>query len=160
MEDISRRSFLTGAVAVAGIAATAGLAGCAPQQTSEATAGSSAQAAPAGSGKTTIGQTPAWLGDAPQIEESDIVNTMETELLIVGAGNAGMAAAVLATDLGIDFVVAEKAGAVGATRNWYGAVNIPECAEAGQRGRHRQAEQRASPGVWRKKRHAGREGVA
>ena len=57
MEDISRRSFLTGAVAVAGIAATAGLAGCAPQQTSEATAGSSAQAAPAGSGKTTIGQT-------------------------------------------------------------------------------------------------------
>ena len=108
MEDISRRSFLTGAVAVAGIAATAGLAGCAPQQTSEATAGSSAQAAPAGSGKTTIGQTPAWLGDAPQIEESDIVNTMETELLIVGAGNAGMAAAVLATDLGIDFVVAEK----------------------------------------------------
>lgn len=132
MEDISRRSFLTGAVAVAGIAATAGLAGCAPQQTSEATAGSSAQAAPAGSGKTTIGQTPAWLGDAPQIEESDIVNTMETELLIVGAGNAGMAAAVLATDLGIDFVVAEKAGAVGATRNWYGAVNIPECAEAGK----------------------------
>ncbi|MFQ9180859.1 MAG: FAD-binding protein [Eggerthella lenta] len=49
------------------------------------------------------------MGDAPQIEESDIVNTMETELLIVGAGNAGMAAAVLATDLGIDFVVAEKA---------------------------------------------------
>lgn len=69
MEDISRRSFLTGAVAVAGIAATAGLAGCAPQQTSEATAGSSAQAAPAGSGKTTIGQTPAWLGDAPQIQQ-------------------------------------------------------------------------------------------
>ena len=101
---------LTGAVAVAGIAATAGLAGCAPQQTSEATAGSSAQAAPAGSGKTTIGQTPAWLGDAPQIEESDIVNTMETELLIVGAGNAGMAAAVLATDLGIDFVVARRPG--------------------------------------------------
>ena len=33
MEDISRRSFLTGAVAVAGIAATAGLAGCAPQTT-------------------------------------------------------------------------------------------------------------------------------
>ena len=81
MEDISRRSFLTGAVAVAGIAATAGLAGCAPQQTSEATAGSSAQAAPAGSGKTTIGQTPAWLGDAPQIEESDIGNTMEPSFL-------------------------------------------------------------------------------
>ena len=32
MEDISRRSFLTGAVAVAGIAATAGLAGARPNK--------------------------------------------------------------------------------------------------------------------------------
>ena len=36
----------------------------------------------------------------------------------------------------------------------------PRVRRSGQRGRHRQAEQRASPGVWRKKRHAGREGVA
>lgn len=130
MGDLSRRSFLTGAAALAGMAATAGLAGCAPQQaTGEAAA---ADGTATSSVEPAIGETPGWLGQAPDIAASDIVNTMDTELLIVGAGNAGMAAAAYATDLGIDFIVAEKAGAVGATRNWYGAVNVPECTEAGK----------------------------
>lgn len=130
MGDLSRRSFLTGAAALAGMAATAGLAGCAPQQASGEAAAADGTAA--SSVEPAIGETPAWLGQAPDIAASDIVNTMDTELLIVGAGNAGMAAAAYATDLGIDFIVAEKAGAVGATRNWYGAVNVPECTEAGK----------------------------
>lgn len=129
MGDITRRSFLTGAAAAAGIAATAGLAGCAPRQANEGGSGSTNQGV---SSATTIGQKPAWLGEAPEIADGDIVNNLDTQLLIIGAGNAGMAAAALATDIGIDFIVAEKAGAVGATRSWYGAVNIPECSAAGK----------------------------
>ncbi|WP_270297089.1 twin-arginine translocation signal domain-containing protein [Eggerthella sinensis] len=43
MGDLSRRSFLTGAAALAGMAATAGLAGCAPQQASGEAAAADAQ---------------------------------------------------------------------------------------------------------------------
>lgn len=126
MSNISRRSFLTGAVAAAGIAATAGISGCAPQQTGEDAITN------ASNDSTAFGRTPTWLGEAPNISEEDIANTLDTDLLIIGAGNAGMAAAALASDLDMDFIIAEKAGAVGATRNWYGAVNIPECIEAGK----------------------------
>lgn len=127
MGKITRRSFLTGAAAAAGIAATAGLTGCAPRQTNGEGSGSQGK-----SSATTVGQKPGWLGEAPEIADGDIADTLDTELLIVGAGNGGMAAAALATDIGIDFIIAEKAGAVGVTRSWYGAVNIPECAEAGK----------------------------
>lgn len=122
---ISRRSFLTGAAATAGIAAVAGLAGCAPK-----TEGESAVAAEAS--KTTVGQTPAWLGEAPEIDAAKITETKDTDLLIIGAGNGGLAAAATASDLGLNFILAEKGDTVCATRSWYGAINIPECAAAGK----------------------------
>ena len=119
--NVSRRSFLTGATA-AGALAAFGLAGCAPQATSAATDGGSTELASTGSN---------WLGSAPEIAEGDIVETRDTELLIVGAGNGGMAAAATAADLGLDFTLCEKTGSVQRTRHWFGAINTMYTKAAG-----------------------------
>ena len=131
-QGISRRNFLSGAALAAGAAAVAGLSGCSPKTMAETGPDAAATAGGTDSGMAVVGNTPAWLGTAPEIAEADIVETRSTKLLIVGAGNAGLAAAVTAQELGVDFLIAEKAGAVATARGWYGAVNIPECAEAGK----------------------------
>lgn len=131
-QGISRRKFLTGATA-AGALAALGLAGCAPnggvQHDEEGVAGSDGISGVAPS--VFEGLTPAWLGLPPDIAESDIVETRDCDLLIIGAGNGGMLGAAYAAELGIDFIVAEQNATVGATRHWYGAVNTAECVEAG-----------------------------
>ena len=73
-----------------------------------------------------------WLGTAPEIADADIVETRETDLLIIGAGNAGMVAAATASDAGMDFEICEKTGLLGTTRNWYGVCNSTQCKEAGK----------------------------
>ncbi|BDE97017.1 FAD-binding protein [Raoultibacter timonensis] len=123
-ESMDRRGFLALAGLGAGALAASSLAGCAPNATTAgADVSANAQALPEG--------VPAWLGVAPEISESDIVETRETEMLIVGAGNAGMVAAATAADAGIDFVVAEAAGAVATGRFWNGFVNTRLHEEAG-----------------------------
>jgi fumarate reductase flavoprotein subunit len=130
-KGLTRRGFLEGFGATAGLAVVAGVAGCAPKSGSAASASSEAGAA-ANSGEYVIGATPSWLGQAPDIATSAIADTKETDLLIVGAGNGGTAAAATAADMGIDFLLVEKGTTVCETRNWYGAINIPECAALGK----------------------------
>ena len=72
-----------------------------------------------------------WIGTAPEIAESDITETLTTDLLIVGAGNGGLAAAAKAADLGLNMIIAEKGAAVQSTRHWFGAVDSHYTAEAG-----------------------------
>ena len=64
-----------------------------------------------------------WLGEAPEVAETDIVDTWNTDFLIVGAGNGGMAAAAYAAKQGYDFLVIEKGTTMARTRNWYGAID-------------------------------------
>ena len=114
---LSRRSFLgLGALAAAG-AAAAGMAGCAPSTPTSAT-------------DPALGETGApaasdWLGSAPEIDAADIVETVDTDFLIIGAGTAGMCAAATASDLGLDFILAEKNDGVQETREYLGIVNSP-----------------------------------
>ena len=115
-EGISRRSFL-GGMAGAGALAAMGLAGCSPK------AADSAKKETAASSTASSGSD--WLGQAPEIADKDIKDTKDTDLLIIGAGNGGMAAAAYASDLGIDFQICEKSDAVGATRHWFAAVDTP-----------------------------------
>lgn len=118
---VSRRGFI-GAAASAGAVAALGLAGCAPKastEKSEAAASSDAAA------------EQDWLGTAPEIAPEDIVETKETDLLIIGAGNGGMAAAATAADLGMDFMLCEKTGNVQRTRHWFGAINTKYTQAAG-----------------------------
>ena len=127
-QGLSLRSFLTGAAGMGALAAF-GLAGCAPKgaETASAENGSSASSANA-AGQP--GQND-WLGSAPEIAPEDIVETKSTELLIVGAGNGGMAAAATAADLGVDFMLCEKTGSVQRTRHWFGAINTKYTEAAG-----------------------------
>ncbi len=114
--ELSRRNFLAGAAATAAVAGAAASMTAAPQ---------------AASAKAPVEDATSWLGEAPEVAESDIVDTRDCELLIVGAGNAGMAAAASAAELGMDFIVAEKGAVVGQTRHWLGAVNSKYILEAG-----------------------------
>lgn len=119
-KDFSRRSFL-GLGAAATLGSVAALAGCAPQTPS---------AALSDTGDSESNSS--WLGAEPTVEESEITSAQDTDLLIIGAGCAGLAAAATATDLDLDFIVCDKNTAVQDTREYFGAVNTKYTKEAGQ----------------------------
>ncbi len=64
-----------------------------------------------------------WLGKEPDIDETAITETVDTDILIVGAGNGGMGAAAYAAAHGLNFRVIEQNGNVQDTRHWVGAVD-------------------------------------
>ena len=64
-----------------------------------------------------------WLGTEPDIDEAAITETVDTDILIVGAGNGGMFAAAYAAAKGLNFRVIEQNGNVQDTRHWVGAVD-------------------------------------
>ncbi len=160
--DMTRRNFVASAAAVAASMGVAGTALAAEKDSAKADAAAASgakdgvQAAKAASaasdGTTNPGDVQSfaadpsnpiptwgvepldidWLGTKPEIAASDIAQTKETDLLIIGAGNAGMVAAATASDAGMDFIVAEKTGVLGTTRNWYGVCNSTQCIEAGK----------------------------
>ncbi len=91
--ELTRRNFVAGA---AGAAAVAGMA-AASSALAEEGAG---QAAPAGS----------WRDKPEAIAADQIASTEDYDLVIVGAGNAGMIAACTAVEAGASVVVLEKNG--------------------------------------------------
>lgn len=108
-KDLSRRGFLTGSAAVGALAAF-GLAGCSPATSGDkATSGSKKDAA-----KTTWRDQP----EAPEITE-----TVEADLVVVGAGNGGIVAAATAAQNGASVIVLEKAGQIAQAREAIGALN-------------------------------------
>lgn len=130
-KKLSRRSFLTGAAATAGLAAMAGVAGCAPQESATTAAEGSGSAVAAGSNGAASGvhQTlnpseALWpvleeldiqaAGDgeiafvADPIAEGDIVATHDVDVVVVGLGPAGDAAALSCAEQGLNVVAVEK----------------------------------------------------
>ena len=73
-----------------------------------------------------------WLGKEPDIDEAAITETVDTDILIVGAGNGGMFAAAYAAKNGLNFRVVEQNANVQDTRHWYGAVDSAAAKEAGE----------------------------
>ncbi len=77
-----------------------------------------------------------WLGEAPEIAESEITETLETEVLIVGAGSGGFAAAMTAGEEGLQTLLIEKnekatiiredIGAIGSRYQLEGWKEFPE----------------------------------
>lgn len=106
-KDISRRSFLGSA----GLATAAAMACAAPL--------SAVASADEAAGE----QVPSWLGTAPDIDPSKIVETYDTDLVIAGAGNGGLAAASFAADNGVDFMIFEANDINASTKNWFAAVD-------------------------------------
>ena len=119
MKKISRRDFLKGMAAGA-----AGIAGY-------GLISNVSVAANAESSTSAVSPNPDWLGEAPVIADSDIAETWDTDLLIVGAGNGGMVAAAKAADLGLNFRIIEQMSIVSDSRDFFGAVNSKYTLEAG-----------------------------
>ena len=78
------------------------------------------------------GDATDWLGTEPDIDEAAITETVDTDILIVGAGNGGMFAAAYAAANGLNFRVIEQNANVQDTRHWYGAVDSAAAKEAGE----------------------------
>lgn len=93
--NFDRRTFLRGAAGAAGIAALASVAGCAP---------SSENAKTANTGATES----AWRVAPEPISSDKISETIEADLVVVGAGNAGCVAAVSAVEDGASVIVLQK----------------------------------------------------
>ena len=106
---LSRRAFL-GLGATAAALAGAGLAGCSPS------------AAPAKEDKAAA---------EPEIPEDKIVETIDTEILVCGAGTSGLFAACSAAEEGAKVVCIEKGAIGGGVRDNLGSLNSRLQKEAG-----------------------------
>jgi len=98
-KGISRRSFIKGAViGTAGIASASMLAGCSPKES--------------GNQQSSAGENGAkkysWETPPDPIPDSEIKETVEADVVVVGAGLSGLSAATRAAEEGAKVVVIEK----------------------------------------------------
>ena len=114
-EGITRRNFLTGA-AVAGAGATLmGLVGCSSGGggASKETSGEDAKAPESVEVAT---DAKPWEVAPEPIPDSEIDETVDCDIVIVGAGIAGLPASMLAAEQGANAHIVEKAGTYGTAR--------------------------------------------
>ena len=83
-----------------------------------------------------------WLGEAPEIAEGDIAETIDTDFLVVGAGNGGLCAGAYATSKGYKTLVIEKGTTHARIRGWYGACDSEDMLAAGEAPMDRAAMRR------------------
>lgn len=111
----SRRNFLKGAgVTALAAAASTTLAGCGNGYVNNAEIKNETTQAPAG---------PSWLGDAPEIDESLITETLETEVVVVGCRTGGIPAIISAAENGAQVLGIEQMSEIADPREDLGAVN-------------------------------------
>ena len=129
MQGLSRRAFL-GLGATAAVAAGAGLAGCAPQSKAD---GSSAEGAgtSAASAPDPSAYTPPFL-EKPA-EPANVAEEKECDVLVIGLGLAGIAAARAAAEAGAKVIGIEKQADVGVVgmAGAFGVVNSKIQQDAG-----------------------------
>ncbi len=116
--SISRRGFLgLGALSAAGVA-TAGLSGCTPSNSDTEAAEHNA--------------VESWKDAPAAISASKIVETVDADVVVVGAGNAGQFAACAAAEKGAKVVLLEKDEKMCTTaREWIGGIGSRYQQEAG-----------------------------
>lgn len=120
---MSRRNFFKlGGAAALGAAGTAALTGCSPQQASDGV--DAAEATQSQNGWS-------WETAPEPIDDSAIVETVEKDFIVVGAGLAGVSTACSIAENGGEVVVIEK----NATYSWrgahYGSINNRRWREQG-----------------------------
>lgn len=138
--DVSRRLFVAAAAAAAGTATlVASRAAFAAQESQASGSGSSPSAdgsgaqdvAPAdvpqdvrieSASRLVSTSIPEWLGQAPQVEESQIADVWDCDVLVVGAGTSGLFAACAAAETGADVICIERMSAVPGIRGTIGAI--------------------------------------
>ena len=115
---LNRRSFLKGTLSAAALAAAA------PSVLSMA---EEEAAAP-------VKEAPAWLGEEPEVNEADVAEVIDTEVLVVGAGTAGVFAACSAVEEGAKTILIEKLNDIfggSGIRDTLGAIGSREQIEDG-----------------------------
>ena len=108
---VSRRGFLQGASAIAAAGALAGMTGCSPSQGGKE--GSSE------AGSQAAGSAHSW--DSAPEPITDVKEIVDADVVVVGAGVAGLSTACSAAEQGLKVVVVEKSGAIGPNRTFGGA---------------------------------------
>ena len=97
-KPLSRRVFLGGTAALGSAAALSGLTACTPEsKTDEPTGGATGGASTGG-----------WAWSTPPEPITDIANTVDADLMVVGAGMAGINVASAAAANGLKVVVVER----------------------------------------------------
>lgn len=114
--QFSRRTFLKGAGLTALSAATVGmLTGCGQGHQV------SAEEAPVNL-HTETDVRPSWLGVPPEVAESEITETVDTEVLVVGIGTGGIPASISAAENGAQVLAIDRQSEVGNLREDIGAI--------------------------------------
>lgn len=112
---ISRRNLFKAAGVTAIAAAAAGtLTGCGKGYINDAEGKNLTTQAPAG---------PSWLGSAPEIAESDITETIDTEVVVVGCRTGGLPAVISAAENGAKVLGIEQMSSIATPREDLGAIN-------------------------------------
>lgn len=118
--NFSRRSFLKGAgITAIGAAAMGALSGC----------GNGVQAANAESASASFDvrtqgtTTPSWLGEAPDVAESDITEKLDYDVVVVGCRTGGLPAIISAAENGARVLGVDQQPSVQAPREDIGAIN-------------------------------------
>lgn len=105
---LDRRGFLKGALASGAVAAAgAALVGCAPQQSVESATASASDLPESGQLPDGYQCREDWLGQAPVIDDAEIVDTVEVDVVVCGGGHAGVQAALAAAQEGASVAVLE-----------------------------------------------------
>lgn len=135
MNKISRKGFIEIAAAAAMSGVTAGaLAACnaASGSASASTSGAAGLYTP-GTYEGTAEGISSTVKVTMTFSDSAVTDVVvDTDILIVGAGNGGMFAAAYAAANGLNFRVIEQNANVQDTRHWYGAVDSAAAKEAGE----------------------------
>lgn len=112
---LSRRSFLKGAgITALGAAAAGALAGC---------GNGYVNAAEAKNVTTQMPGTPSWLGAAPDVAETDITETVDVDVVVVGCRTGGLPAVISAAEHGAKVLGIEQMSAIATPREDLGAID-------------------------------------
>ena len=112
---ITRRNFLAGAAFAGTGAALMGLAGCSSSNGNEQSK-SAEEATPSASEDNVAPAAESWKIAPEPIGDADIDETVDCDIVIVGAGIAGLPASMLAAEQGANVHIVEKAGTYGTAR--------------------------------------------
>lgn len=115
--SLSRRGFLVGLGATGALAAAGSLAACASEDKGNAVADDATTAAPEAKPEA----SGSWRDKPSPI--TDIAETLEADIVVVGAGNGGLAAATTAIQAGAKVIVVQKDAGIGRGREAVGALN-------------------------------------
>lgn len=125
---INRRDFIAGGAGALAAAGLMGLAGCSNAPKTEGS-GDAGSASASGDGSKLV--VNSWQNPPEPIPADQIVETVDCDVLIIGAGTAGVVAAQSAAEAGANTVLIEKCSEFSARGHDVGVVNAKIQQDAG-----------------------------